>query len=192
MKMETLQNEIVRLVHIERAHIDGIYEAAHDERIWAHTSLHLMTKTAVENYVETAIKQREASTVITFVIINQATEKIVGATSLFDFDNAHKRLEIGYTWLTPACWGTAINTNCKYILLAYCFERLAMNRVQLKTDNENKRSQQAIERIGAKKEGILRNHMVRKNGTLRDTHLYSITKEEWPQVKQYFEQTLLK
>lgn len=102
--METLQNEIVRLVHIERAHIDEIYEAAHDERIWAHTSLHLMTKTAVENYVETAIKQREASTVITFVIINQATEKIVGATSLFDFDNTHKRLEIGYTWLTPACW----------------------------------------------------------------------------------------
>ncbi|WP_042475278.1 GNAT family N-acetyltransferase [Bacillus ndiopicus] len=189
--MEILHNEVVRLEPIEREHIDGLYEAAHDERIWAHTSLYLMTRSAVENYVESAIQQRQAGTAITFVIINKAAEKIVGSTTLFEIDPSHKRLEIGYTWITPACWGTSINTNCKYVLLTYCFEQLGMNRVQLKTDNENIRSQQAIERIGAKKEGILRNHMVRNNGTLRDTHLYSITKEEWPEVKSHFEQKLL-
>ncbi|WP_107841066.1 GNAT family N-acetyltransferase [Metasolibacillus meyeri] len=189
--MAILHNEMVRLVPIERAHIEGIYEAAHDERIWAHTTMNLMTKDAVENYVDSTIEKRQAGTTFTFVIIEEVTEKVTGTTTLFDIDNVHKRLEIGFTWLTPACWSTAINTNCKYLLLTYCFEQLAMNRVQLKTDNKNLRSQQAIERIGAKKEGILRNHMVRKDGTLRHTHLYSITKEEWPQVKQHFQQNLL-
>lgn len=190
--MVILHNEVVRLEPIERAHIKGIYEAAHDERIWAHTTMNLMTKEAVENYVDATIEKRLAGTAFTFTIIDEATKKVIGTTTLFDIDNTHKRLEIGFTWLTPACWGTAINTNCKYLLLAYCFEQLVMNRVQLKTDNENLRSQQAIERIGAKKEGILRNHMVRKNGTLRHSHLYSITIEEWPQVKDNFQQKLLK
>ena len=99
-----------------------------------------------------------------------------------DIDDKHRRLEIGYTWLTPAYWRTAINTNCKYLLLRYSFEHLHFTTCTNKTDHENIRSQKAIERIGATK-GILRNHMIRKDGTTRHTVMYSITIEEWPQVK---------
>ncbi len=93
--------------------------------------------------------------------------------------------------LTPAYWRTAINTNCKYLLLRYCFEHLHLQRVQIKTDHDNIRSQKAIERIGATKEGILRNHMIRKDGTTRHTVMYSITMEEWPQVKKHIESLLV-
>lgn len=108
-----------------------------------------------------------------------------------DIDYQQKRLEIGFTWITPTKWRTPINTECKYLLLKYAFEQLSVNRVQIKTDHENKRSQAAIERLGAKKEGILRNHMIRSNGTIRNTVVYSIIDSEWSDVKLRLEGLLI-
>lgn len=117
--------------------------------------------------------------------------KYVGCTSFLDISPMHKRLEIGATWLNPALWRSPINTNCKFLLLTHCFEQLKLNRVQLKTGHENKRSQKVIERIGAVKEGILRNHMIRKEGIIRHAVMYSIIKEEWFTVKERFLKHLL-
>ena len=186
-----LENDVVYLRPIEVGDSVAILEAAKDERIWEHMSVSLLTKEAVDNYVQNAIVERYAQVSYMFVIINKKTNMIVGCTSFLDISLVHKRLEIGSTWLNPSVWRTPINTNCKYLLLQYCFEQLQLNRVQIKTGHENLQSQKAIERIGAIKEGTLRNHMIRKEGMIRHTVMYSIIREEWPQVKKHFKESLL-
>ena len=186
-----LENDVVQLRPIELGDVEGILEAASDQQVWVHMSDTLLTGAAVLDYTEKAVKEREAGQSHRFVIISKETGRIIGSTTFFDISPAHKRLEIGYTWLNPNYWRTNINTNCKYLLLMYCFEQWGMHRVQIKTDHENLRSQKAIERIGATKEGVLRNHMIRKDGTTRHTVMYSITKEEWPEMKRNFEEKLL-
>ncbi len=189
--MEILQNEIVKLEPINLSHIEGIFTAASDPSIWEHMSIELLSKENVMKYVQDGIKKREAQTDYVFVIIDQSTGQIVGATSYMDISLEHKRLEIGSTWLNPNVWRTNINTNCKYLLLKYGFEQLEMQRIQIKTGHENIRSQKAIERIGAVKEGVLRNHMIRKEGTIRHTVMYSIVDDEWKRIKDRFEKVLL-
>ncbi|WP_214792133.1 MULTISPECIES: GNAT family N-acetyltransferase [unclassified Exiguobacterium] len=189
--MKTLENEVVKLVPMEISHIEGIWEAANNHEIWEHMSVDLTDKRNVEQYVQDAQKKRAAGTEFAFVIVDIETKKIIGATWFLDISMPHKRLEIGSTWLNPKSWRTNINTNCKFLLLTYCFEELGLNRVQIKTGHENIRSQRAIERIGAIKEGILRNHMIRKEGTIRHTVMYSVTKEDWPQVKERFHKILI-
>ena len=191
MENISLENDVLLLRPVELSDIQTIAEAAKDERIWEHMSVNLVTKEAVEKYVENAIAERKSQISYMFVIIDKKTNKVIGCTSFLDISMAHKRLEIGATWLNPTVWRTQINTNCKYLLLQYCFEHLKLNRVQIKTGHENKRSQKAIERIGAVKEGVLRNHMIRKEGTIRHTVMYSIIKEEWLIVKEKFIRHLL-
>lgn len=191
MENIVLENDVVLLKPIEFTDMEGIAEAAKDERIWEHMQVNLVTSEAVEQYIQNAVAARNNQTSYVFVIIDKKTNQIVGCTSFLDISLEHKRLEIGGTWLTPSVWCTSINTHCKYLLLSYCFEQLKLNRVQLKTAHTNKRSQTAIERIGAMKEGVLRNHMIRPNGTIRHTVMYSITQEEWPAVKNRFIQELL-
>lgn len=181
--MKTLENAIVKLIPMESFHVEGISEVANEQEIWEHMSVDLTDKRNVEQYVRDAQEKRDAGTGFAFVIAEAKSNKIIGATWFLDISMPHKRLEIGSTWLNPKSWRTNINTNCKFLLLAYCFEELGLNRVQIKTGHENVRSQRAIERIGAVKEGVLRNHMIRKEGRIRHTVMYSITKEEWPQVK---------
>lgn len=192
MKPHILENDVVQLRLIAHEDVKGILEAAKDPTIWVHMSDTLLTEEAVLQYVENAVREHESDQAYKLMIICKETGKIIGSTTLFDISLQHKRLEIGYTWITPAYWRTNINTNCKYLLLTYCFEQLGLQRVQIKTDHENIRSQKAIERLGATKEGILRNHMIRKNGTIRHTVMYSIVQEEWPEVKEHFEKNLLK
>ncbi|WP_341323118.1 GNAT family protein [Solibacillus sp. FSL H8-0523] len=191
--METinLENEIVQLRPVQLADIDAITVAANDPRIWPHLSVTLLDRTSVENYVKKAIAEREQGISYMFAVIDKKTGELVGCTSFLDIALTHKRLEIGSTWYTPSVWRTAINTNCKFLLLQYCFEELQLHRVQIKTGHENTRSQQAIERIGAQKEGVLRNHMIKKEGTIRHTVMYSIILGDWPQVKQRFIDQLL-
>lgn len=187
MKFQQLQNEVVTLTPIAQEHIESMANAIGDERIWAHLSVTLRTKEDVITYVERAIKAREAGESFMFAIIDNKTGSVIGSTSFLAISAQHRHVEIGSTWLTPSAWRTAVNTNCKYLLLRYCFEELQLHRVQIKTDHLNTRSQQAIERLGATKEGILRKHMVRKDGTVRDTVMYSIVREEWPRVKQHLQ-----
>lgn len=191
--METinLENEIVQLRPVQLADIDAMTVAANDLRIWPHLSVTLLDRTSVENYVKKAIEEREQGISYMFVVIDKKTGELVGCTSFLDIVLPHKRLEIGSTWYTPSVWRTAINTNCKFLLLQYCFEVLQLHRVQIKTGHENTRSQQAIERIGAQKEGVLRNHMIKKEGTIRHTVMYSVILEDWPQVKRRFIDQLL-
>ena len=190
--MEILKNDIVKLIPMELAHVDGLFQAAQDERIWTHMSVELLTRESVELYVTDAVNKRESGTDFAFVIVDAQSDQIIGATWYLDISLQHKRLEIGSTWLNPSYWRTNLNTNCKYLLLQYGFEELGMQRIQIKTGHENIRSQQAIERLGATKEGVLRSHMIRKEGTIRHTVMYSIIQEEWPEIKKHFETVLMK
>lgn len=190
MEFIALENEIVKLKPLELNDLSGILEAASYPEIWSHMSTTIEKMVDVNNFVENALLMRRNKTEFPFVIVDKKTGEIIGSTRFMDIDDTHQRVEIGTTWLTPAYWRTAINTNCKYLLLQYCFETLHLQRVQIKTDHENSQSQKAIERIGATKEGVLRNHMIRKDGTTRHTVMYSITLEEWPQVKIHLNQLL--
>ncbi|MEK5184744.1 GNAT family N-acetyltransferase [Solibacillus sp. FSL W7-1324] len=187
-----LENEIVKLRLVQRDDVEAITAAANDARIWEHMSVTLLSKEAVQNYIENAIKEREKGISYMFAVIDKKTDAIVGCTSFLDISFPHKRLEIGSTWYNPSVWRSAINTNCKFLLFRYCFEELQLNRVQIKTGHENYRSQKAIERIGAVKEGVLRNHMIRKEGIIRHTVMYSVILEDWTQLKAKFIGHLLK
>lgn len=187
-----VENDIVKLRPVQMSDIEAIANAANDERIWEHMSVTLLTQEAVENYIENAIKEREKGISYMFVVIEKKTDNIVGCTSFLDISFPHKRLEIGATWYNPTVWRSAINTNCKFLLFQYCFEVLNLNRIQIKTGHENYRSQKAIERIGAIKEGVLRNHMIRKEGTIRHTIMYSVIVEDWEKLKTRFIEGLLK
>lgn len=185
MKEITLSNEVVCLRSMEILDADGIFAAAQDERIWRHMTQAIDSKESTVQYIQQAITVKKQGTEYPFVIIDQLSKEIIGSTRFLDIDLVHKRLEIGSTWINPSYWRSSVNTNCKFLLLQYGFEVLMLQRIQLKTDHENYRSQQAIERIGAVKEGVLRNHMIRTDGTVRHTVMYSITAEEWPVVKNH-------
>ncbi|MFL0581859.1 GNAT family N-acetyltransferase [Solibacillus silvestris] len=187
-----VENDIVKLRPVQMSDIEAIANAANDERIWEHMSVTLLTQEAVENYIVNAIKEREKGISYMFAVIEKKTDNIVGCTSFLDISFPHKRLEIGATWYNPTVWRSAINTNCKFLLFQYCFEVLNLNRIQIKTGHENYRSQKAIERIGAVKEGVLRNHMIRKEGTIRHTIMYSVIVEDWEKLKTRFIDRLLK
>ena len=185
-----LENDLIMLRLMELSDVDEIYEVATDERIWEHIAYALSTKEEVEKYVHSQVRLNESEERYVLVIVDRVTNKIIGSTSIYEISKEHSRCEIGSTWLTPSYWRTAVNTNCKYLLLQHVFETLELERVQLKTDNLNIRSQNAIMRIGAKFEGRLRSHMRRKDGTMRDTMLYSIIREEWPAIKGMLEERM--
>ena len=185
-----LENDLIMLRLMELSDVDEIYEVATDKRIWEHIAYTLSTKEEVAKYVHSQVRLNESEERYVLVIVDRVTNKIIGSTSIYEISKEHSRCEIGSTWLTPSYWRTAVNTNCKYLLLQHVFETLELERVQLKTDNLNIRSQNAIMRIGAKFEGRLRSHMRRKDGTMRDTMLYSIIREEWPAIKGMLEERM--
>lgn len=185
MHFTALENEIVVLKPITKEDVLELLAAGSHPEIWSYLSTTFEQESDVHNFVDKALTAKMQKKEFPFAIVDKISGKTIGSTRFMDIDEKHKRLEIGNTWITPAFWRTAANTNCKYLLLQYCFEILGLQRVQIKTDQENLRSQKAIERIGAKKEGILRNHMIRKDGTSRHTVMYSITLEEWSEVKEH-------
>lgn len=144
----------------------------------------------MHDWLMAASKEIETTQTIWFAIVRRSDDRAVGVTSYMDIRPTDRGLEIGGTWLTPEVWRTALNTECKYLLLCHAFETLGCLRVQLKTDLRNVRSQRAIERLGAVKEGILRKHMVIHDGYVRDTVMYSIVDTEWPDVKKRLEEFL--
>ena len=185
-----LENDLVLLRPIKMEDTKALAEVGTDERIWEHIAYTLATESDVNKYVAEQVRLVEKGERIVFVVIDKITNKIIGSTSIYDISIQHARCEIGSTWLTPIYWRTAVNTNCKYLLLRYIFEEMELERVQLKTDNLNERSQNAVERLGAKFEGRLRSHMRRKDGSMRDTMMYSIILEEWPDVKIMLERRI--
>ncbi|CAI6241227.1 GNAT family N-acetyltransferase [Bacillus subtilis] len=188
--LRELTGELIRVVPMDKSHIQGLYEAAKDENIWAHLPKTITTLHDMEAFVEEALQTKECGTEFPFVIIHRESGKIVGTTRFLYMSSASRSLEIGWTWFHPSVWGTSVNSECKYLLLQYCFERLNTIRVQFKTDERNIRSQKAIERLGAVKEGILRNQMIRKDGTFRNSVFYSLIDRDWPSVKLHLERRL--
>ncbi|MFD2370055.1 GNAT family N-acetyltransferase [Brevibacillus sp. GCM10020057] len=170
----------VTLVPMEYKHIEALYEAGRYPNIWTVTQGRIDSLDDAREYVNKALEQRNA---LPFVIVDNESQKILGSTRFYDISVQNRSLEIGSTWLTPSVWRTYVNTECKYLLLKHCFESLGTSRVQFKTDSRNIRSQKAIERIGAVKEGVLRNHMILPDGYVRDSVYYSIIDREWPEVK---------
>ncbi len=180
-----LQGDVVRIEPLRPEHASALYAISQDPVIWRYltsvqpTSLHEM-----ERWLEAALAGQASGSELPFVITALATGHIVGSTRYLAIMPPQRGLEIGWTWLGREARRTRINTECKYLLLRHAFETLGAIRVQLKTDSRNTMSQQAIERLGAVKEGVLRNHMIMPDGYFRHSVYYSILDSEWADVKK--------
>jgi RimJ/RimL family protein N-acetyltransferase len=163
-------------------HLDGLWEAAMPNEIWMYMATKIGTKDDMKKMIDTAIKEREKGTQYTFTVFNNHNI-IIGSTRFLDIFPAQKSVEIGWTWYHPDVWRTKVNTECKLLLLTHAFETWNLTRVQLKTDARNLRSQKAIARLGAVKEGTLRKDRIISDGFARDTVYYSILCDEWEKVK---------
>ena len=172
----------VRLEPLDESHRAGLRAAADDERIWTHM-LSVARGPGFDDWFDEAVARRAAGARIPFAVRQVADGRLVGSTSYLDPDEAHRRVEIGATWYVPEVWGSAVNPECKLLLLAHAFEVLRFNRVSLVTDVRNTRSQAAIAGLGAVREGVLRAHMITQGGRARDSVLFSIIAPEWPAVR---------
>ncbi len=182
-----LEGKAVRLEPLSGNHASDLFAAAADSSIWAYMPLPGFADLAA---VEKWIDQTNAGPDVAFAIIQRESNRAVGSSRYMDIRREHRGLEIGWTWLAPAVQRTRVNTEAKYLLFQHAFETLHAWRVQLKTDGRNLRSQAAIERIGAVREGVLRRHMLTWSGFVRDTVYFSVLDHEWPQVKALLEAKL--
>ncbi len=193
VKPVVLTGRYVRLEPLTEAHVAGLTAAGMDDSIWQYMPYGLMRGEGdIRRWVRGVLEQAAQGTDLPFVAIHLASGRVAGATRYMEIRPAHRGLEIGGTWYGAEFRRTAVNTECKYLLLCHAFEGLKCIRVQLKTDSRNERSQRAIERIGAVKEGILRNQMILPDGHIRHSVYYSILDTEWPQVKVRLEAMLSK
>jgi len=179
-----LEGRLVQLHPLEEKHFDELHAAAADKKIWEFYTGDWSVRETFNRVYNGSLKLREKGFEYPFVISLKANGKIIGSTRLMDIGSFDKRIEIGGTWYMPEYWATAINPDCKLALLTFSFESLHAKRVQLKTQHDNFRSRKAIEKIGGKFEGIIRNHMLKDDGTFRSSAYYSILDEEWPEVKK--------
>lgn len=184
-KPVTLHGNAVRLEPLHQRHFDGLQKASAHSSIWTWLLGVDGTKPDVfRNDFDEALASAKAGTTVPFAIIDYASNEVVGTTRYMDIRREHWGMEIGWTWLTPSAQRTAINSEAKLLLLEHAFEKLRALRIQLKTDAQNLRSQTAIARIGATREGVLRSHMICADGRVRDTVMFSILLSEWPSVKK--------
>lgn len=182
-----LANEQVRLEPLSISHIEGLTDAVKDGELWQLWYTSAPEPQAVKKYIETALREFEADQSLPFAVIKVKDNKIVGTTRFMNADVKHRRLEIGTTWYAKSAQRTGINTQCKWLLLSYAFETLGCIAVEFRTHWHNQQSRTAIEKLGAKQDGILRNHQLDKTGNLRDTVVFSIVNSEWKTVKQSLE-----
>lgn len=182
-KIEPLIGQHVTLQPLTEAHIEPLWAVAQHASIWRYMPFAAATFEQFAEYLRGALAQVERGETMAFVTQLNATGEAVGATSFLALSEAHRRLEIGATWITPAQQRSVVNTEAKLLQLTDAFERFQCNRVELKTDSLNDRSQQAILRLGAAEEGTFRNHMIMPDGRLRHTVWFSITRDEWPDIK---------
>ena len=185
MKIEPvlLEGEHVRLDPLRVDHLPALCEVGLDESIWKWTANVVASGADLEVYVRNALAERDHGTALPFVTIERASGKIVGSTRFGNIDRFNRKVEIGWTWISPGWQRTAINTEAKLLMLTHAFEVWNCIRVELKTDANNEVSQKAIQRIGAVKEGILRNHMITETGRFRDSVYFSVIESEWKSVK---------
>ena len=178
-----LQGKLVRLEPLDARHVPGLLSAASDPATWRWMPARLDHETAIRTWLADALRARDAGTELPFATLEATTGRVVGSTRYMAIVPAHRRLEIGWTWLAPAAWGTGINVETKLLLLTHAFDTLGAMRVELKTDARNERSRAAILALGAEFEGIFRKHMRMPDGRIRDSAWYAITDDDWPAVR---------
>lgn len=187
-----LNGEHAMLEPLAPGHSAGLFPCARDPEIWRFVPMAVSKPGDMDRYIAAALADREAGQAFPFAIRSPRTGELLGSTRFYSLNAQHRNLEIGYSWLDPKAWRTAVNTGCKFLMLRYAFESLGCLRVALRTDLRNLRSQLAIERLGAVREGVFRRHMILPDGYVRDTVYYSITDLDWPRVKAFLEKALLR
>ncbi len=185
MKIEpvTLQGRVVRLEPLALAHVPGLARVGLDPELWRWIPTQVADAAQMQAWVQTALEEQAAGNSLPFAIISQASGEAIGSTRYMNIVPAHRRLEIGSTWLSTAAQRSGANTEAKLLLLTHAFEALKAIRVELKTDALNSRSRAAIARIGGIEEGIFRRHVICASGRVRDTVYFSMLDNEWPAVK---------
>ena len=186
----TLEGNHVRLEPLSLDHLDALTAVALDPELWKFTTVNIRDREELRAYIEEALRLAAAGTVMAFATRDKKTNRLVGSTRFADIQVAHRTMEIGWTWIARSHQRTAVNTEAKYLMLRHAFEQMNARRVMLKTDETNMKSRAAIARIGAKQEGILRNHMLVWGGRNRNSVVFSIIAEEWPEVKRNLEAKL--
>ena len=188
-----LYGEHVRLEPLDHRHAEELFEASQDDEVWRYMPVPRPAEpAALVELIDKAWKAASQGAEIPFAVIDSESDRAVGSTRFLEIRRPDRALEIGWTWLAPAAQRTVVNTETKFLLLRHAFEDLGAIRVQLKTDGRNVRSQRSIERLGAKKEGVLRKHRFTWDGIYRDTVYYSILADEWPDVKHRLDTFLVR
>ena len=182
-----LERDGIRLEPLTDDHSDALNSAAADGRLWELWFTAVPAPDRMPAYVATALQGQRDGHMLPWVVRDLSTGAIVGSTRYHDIVPAIDRVEIGYTWYAERCQRTHVNTTCKLLLFAHAFETLGCKVVGLRTDNFNFRSQRAIEGLGARKDGVLRHHAARRDGTVRDSVMYSILLAEWPDIRRHLE-----
>ncbi len=179
---ENLDGKHVCLELISEEHRDALRTMAGEHDIWTYATLNGYGD-GYDTWFEDAKKHNDSGRDFTYIVREKATDRLVGSTRFTNIDTSHKRLEVGYTWYNPQVWGGLVNPSCKLMMFSHAFERMGVNRIELKANNDNKRSLSAMKKAGAIFEGVLRHHMVNADGTLRDSAIFSLTKGDWPKAK---------
>jgi N-acetyltransferase len=178
-----LEGKHVRLEPLRPHHAEGLLRAGAAPEIWPWMPAALLSAAAVAESIDSALRAEERGEAFAFAVVLKESGRVAGSTRYLDVLAANRIAEIGWTWYAPDLWATDVNPECKFLLLQHAFDNWGAMRVQLKTDHMNKRSQAAIRKLGAQYEGTLRNHRIRPDGTVRDTVMFSIIGQEWPEVK---------
>jgi RimJ/RimL family protein N-acetyltransferase len=187
----TLEGRYIRLEPLSLAHHAQLSDIGFDDSIWRWSPRPpIRTPDDMQRYIESALQQQAKGASLPFATIDRASSRAVGSTRFAEIDVENRRVEIGYTWIAPPWQRTPVNTEAKYLMCRHAFETWECVRVELKTDSFNERSRNAILRIGAKQEGIFRNHMLTHSGRLRHSVYFSIIESEWPAVKASMEARL--
>lgn len=182
----------VRLVPLQAGHLPALAAAGSDPSIWRWYSVNAGTPEGMRAFVEDALDMQARGTGVPFAVVEPAGGAVVGSTRFGAIERKHRRAEIGWTFLAPRWQRSGINTEMKYLMLRHAFEQWDLLRVEFKTDSLNDKSRNALKRIGATEEGILRNHMVTYSGRIRHSAFYGITCDDWPRVRQHLEALLAK
>ena len=185
-----LEGRHVRLEPLAKEHLAGLARVGLDEELWRWIPVPVRTAEELAEYIETALEEQKRGVSLPFALIEKASGRAIGSTRYGNIDRTHHRVEIGWTWVAREWQRSAVNTEAKYLLFRHAFETLGCIRVELKTDSLNEKSRAAILRIGAKEEGIFRNHMITSSGRLRHSVYFSIVDSEWPAVKARLESLL--
>jgi len=183
LKNIKLEGDLVKLMPLKAEHRDELVTVASDGKLWDLWYTSVPSANTVDDYIDCALTENQAGSAHAFVVVDKASKKIIGSTRYCNAINQN-RVEIGYTWYAKSTQRTGINTECKCLLLGHAFEKLNCIAVEFRTNWHNLASRAAIVQLGAKQDGVLRNHLVDADGSYRDTVVFSITREEWPTVKK--------